>query len=417
MKNLLQKQKEEGLARLHELGVCHNVIVEFEKDEHINYSERQNNLFSSTLYWIDNHDEYLQCVKDFESKSKAKVYMGQLLHITNTNWDGTVTSCDQLSLLFVSNYPELWDKERENLRADHPFSQVITFENDGTGKWRVKCKEIQKILVHPDKGGILRTLPTPIVQYHKYFIGDPSFCLEDNLYNIWANQMHFQGYSSLSGVSESAPECFTNRFAVQDINDDEGNFQMVNAVVKANYRGGRVQNSISTLPVDSGCIGIVNEELWKPNFEAENAIHQYGIIVKVIGGPDEHLQTCIRNKKDGTIQCNIQYYGGTEFLVSVIVDITGEKENAPHLTAEEANLMDRILTHSGLEANWHIDYSGNIWDIENPSGKALSPQEGLRQIADGMIQENLQEFTDEEKQTLQNMFDRFETDIKLTELV
>lgn len=102
-------QKEEAIKRLELLKLHPNVLNEFKKKGTVYYSERQNKIFDGILYWVSNEKEYEQVIKEFEKTRHALVYHAQL---TRFNFG----LC--LSLLFISQYPEEWEQDREDLMPD-----------------------------------------------------------------------------------------------------------------------------------------------------------------------------------------------------------------------------------------------------------------------------------------------------------
>ena len=68
-----KKQKEEAIKRMKLLHLMPQVIEDFEKSDRVYYSERQNSFFCATLYWLDNHKEYVDLVKDFEKKYFGRI--------------------------------------------------------------------------------------------------------------------------------------------------------------------------------------------------------------------------------------------------------------------------------------------------------------------------------------------------------
>lgn len=131
-------QKQEAIKRMRILKLMPQIIKEFEKKDVVYYSERQNKFFSATLYWLTNHQEYVEAVKKFEQETNSLVYHAQLTH-TNIG--------DMLSLLYVSKYEEEWEREKEDLRRGETIAMVINGEIEDMGYIGLK----------PSMGGVTRT--------------------------------------------------------------------------------------------------------------------------------------------------------------------------------------------------------------------------------------------------------------------
>lgn len=136
-----KNQKQEAIKRMKMLNLSKEVIDDFKNNNRIYYSERQNQFFNAILYWVDNDENYVKIVKDFEKKSKCLVYHCQLTHLEFG---------DCLSLLFVSNYEEDWDYENQLLKQGIAFAWVENLDDD-------TCSEMGTIGIKPSMGGIVRT--------------------------------------------------------------------------------------------------------------------------------------------------------------------------------------------------------------------------------------------------------------------
>lgn len=102
-------QRAEAVKRLELLKLLPNVLKDFKADGTVYYSERFSNAFDGILFWISNTPEYGQAVKEFEETRHAIVYHAQLTHFS-------FGLC--LSMLFVSQYPEEWEQDRQDLKPD-----------------------------------------------------------------------------------------------------------------------------------------------------------------------------------------------------------------------------------------------------------------------------------------------------------
>lgn len=140
-KTLRQKQIEEAIVRMRMLKLMPNVIQDFKKEGRVYYSERQNKFFNAVLYWLDNNEEWLKTVEDFEKRNKALVYHCQLTHL----------ECgDVLSLLYVSSYEEEWSQERDDIKEGRTIAHCINLDDD-------LFSETGYIGIKPSMGGVLRT--------------------------------------------------------------------------------------------------------------------------------------------------------------------------------------------------------------------------------------------------------------------
>lgn len=112
-------QKDEAIKRLEILKLHPNVLKEFKKEGTIYYSERLNQIFDGLLYWVSNVKEYEQVIKEFEEKHNALVYHAQLAKFE-------FGTC--LSLLFVSQYAEEWEQDKQDLEIMHPYAYVVNLD-------------------------------------------------------------------------------------------------------------------------------------------------------------------------------------------------------------------------------------------------------------------------------------------------
>ena len=135
-----EKQKQEALARMKMLQIMPAVIRDFKNNNKVYYSERQNSYFLATLYWLDNHPEWVEMVKEFEAETGYMVYHAQL---TYTEFG------DLLSLFFVGEENE-WEQEREDLANGQSCCKVINLNEP-------RFSEMGYIGIQPAMGGVTRT--------------------------------------------------------------------------------------------------------------------------------------------------------------------------------------------------------------------------------------------------------------------
>lgn len=140
MNNLKEMQKQEAVRRMKTLKLSSSVIKDFEKEDVVYYSERQNRVFDGILYWISNEDNFVKIVSDFEKEFNALVYHAQLSH---TEFG------DLLALLYVSSHQSEWESDLYDLMTGEAIAYVVNVEyNEG---------ELGSIGVAPRNGGISRT--------------------------------------------------------------------------------------------------------------------------------------------------------------------------------------------------------------------------------------------------------------------
>lgn len=140
MNNLKEMQKQEAVRRMKTLKLSSSVIKDFEKEDVVYYSERQNRVFDGILYWISNEDNFVKIVSDFEKEFNALVYHAQLSH---TEFG------DLLALLYVSSHQSEWESDLYDLMTGEAIAYVVNVEyNEG---------ELGSIGVAPCNGGISRT--------------------------------------------------------------------------------------------------------------------------------------------------------------------------------------------------------------------------------------------------------------------
>ena len=135
------KQKEEAIKRMKMLKIMPQVIEDFEKNNRVYYSERLDSIFCATLYWLDNHKEYVELVKEFEKKHKALVYHAQLTHFEFS---------DCLALFYVSKEETEWERDRKDITNGEMFCYVANLNDEF-------CSDYGYIGIRPAYGGVART--------------------------------------------------------------------------------------------------------------------------------------------------------------------------------------------------------------------------------------------------------------------
>lgn len=118
--DLRQLQKTEAIERLKILQdkfeLMETVTKEFEKEDTIYYSEYVNHNFQAILYWVTNEKKYVNLIKEVEEEKNILVYHA----ILTPTIDGT-----KLTLLYVSQQRNEWQKERTELQQGYPLAYCI----------------------------------------------------------------------------------------------------------------------------------------------------------------------------------------------------------------------------------------------------------------------------------------------------
>ena len=128
------KQRTEALKRMKLLNLHENVIDDFKEIALLNQSEH-----GGILYWGEGEME--KKIREWEEKTGNLVY-----HVIH---DYTEFG-ELLSLLYVSQYEEEWEMERDDLEDGYPIAYVMNLTDD----W---CSEYGSIGIRPQWGGVVRT--------------------------------------------------------------------------------------------------------------------------------------------------------------------------------------------------------------------------------------------------------------------
>ena len=132
------KQIKEALYRMYSLRLMKQVIQDFINEKKIYYSERLDSRFNAILYWVSNDKNLEKKINEFENRTGSLVYHVQLLH---------TTIGDMYSFLYVSNNPDDWENDREDLRNQQCFVYV----------WNGDIEEYGTIGIKSSLGGVVRT--------------------------------------------------------------------------------------------------------------------------------------------------------------------------------------------------------------------------------------------------------------------
>lgn len=128
------EKKQEAIKRMEVLDIYAEAIRQFEREGFINYSEPP----LGSNYWLT--DEQLKAARKFEEEYNALVYFAT---ISYTEF-GTLTS-----FLYVSDYPEEWKMDNEDLKDGYLYAYVYNHDVP-------EYSEIGQILVKPRFGGLVR---------------------------------------------------------------------------------------------------------------------------------------------------------------------------------------------------------------------------------------------------------------------
>ena len=128
------KQRTEALKRMELLKLHENVIDDFKEIALLNQSE-----LGGILYWVEGEME--KNIREWEEKTGNLVY-----HVIH---DYTEFG-ELLSLLYVSQYEDEWETDREDIQDGYALAYVMNLTDD----W---CSEYGSIGIRPQWGGVVRT--------------------------------------------------------------------------------------------------------------------------------------------------------------------------------------------------------------------------------------------------------------------
>ena len=128
------KQRTEALKRMELLKLHENVIDDFKEINLLNQSE-----LGGILYWVEGEME--KKIREWEEKTGNLVY-----HVIH---DYTEFG-ELLSLLYVSQYEDEWETDREDIQDGYALAYVMNLTDD----W---CSEYGSIGIRPQWGGVVRT--------------------------------------------------------------------------------------------------------------------------------------------------------------------------------------------------------------------------------------------------------------------
>lgn len=109
----VDKKKVEAIARMKLLGIFPQTIKQFENEGLVSISEPPFGAF----YWAEGED--LERIKQFEQEHNALVYV-VIRSYTN------IGKMD--SMLFVSDYPEEWEMDQDDMKHDQQVAYVYNHD-------------------------------------------------------------------------------------------------------------------------------------------------------------------------------------------------------------------------------------------------------------------------------------------------
>lgn len=127
------QMKAEAINRMKMLGIYWKAIEEFRQEDKVNVSR------SGILYWLD--ETYREKVAEFEKEHGGLAYIAIEI---NTEFGKL------LSILYVSEHCEEWERDREELKDCTPFAYVYNLTDE-------YCSEFGCIGVRNRFGGLVRT--------------------------------------------------------------------------------------------------------------------------------------------------------------------------------------------------------------------------------------------------------------------
>lgn len=108
-----EDKKAEAIKRMKALRVFKPTIKQFEDDDYISISEPPFGAF----YWAEGDD--LKRIREFEEQNNALVYLVVRSYTTIGKMD---------SYLYVSDHPEEWAQDREDIKEMQPLAYVYNHD-------------------------------------------------------------------------------------------------------------------------------------------------------------------------------------------------------------------------------------------------------------------------------------------------
>lgn len=108
-----EDKKTEAVARMKALGIFPETVRQFEKEDLVSISEPPVGAF----FWLEGED--LERAKRFEEKYNALVYVVIRSYTTIGKMD---------AFLYVSDHPEEWDADHEDLKNGEALAYVYNYD-------------------------------------------------------------------------------------------------------------------------------------------------------------------------------------------------------------------------------------------------------------------------------------------------
>lgn len=133
MKATLEEMRAEAIRRMRYLMIHPNAILDFEECGKLNLSEE-----NGMLFWLNKGQK--SYVREWEKESGSIVY-----HVIHNNMGGD----EMLNLLYVSDDPETWEWDWEDIRSRMVCARVVNLTAPN-------FTETGTIGVTPRNGGVVR---------------------------------------------------------------------------------------------------------------------------------------------------------------------------------------------------------------------------------------------------------------------
>ena len=136
-----RKMKEEAIKRLQILKVMDVVPQYLQKEDKLYYSERINSAFPAILYWLDNQPDWVDRIRQLESKYNIFIY-----HVVNYHASyGNILDC-----LYIGDDEYTWEEERMELYDGYTPIYAINLDIDeysefGYGQYCEKHGGVEKL--------------------------------------------------------------------------------------------------------------------------------------------------------------------------------------------------------------------------------------------------------------------------------
>lgn len=221
----------------------------------------------------------------------------------------------------------------------------------------------------------------------RYYIGDPNYIMKDRYYHQQWGTINFvtseawdtyKKYNSGKSLI-STPKNFIDKFVVTHTLTGDGCYEVKYLNLPTRQH---TLMSAGDLPVDSGCIGIVEESLWKEEYKKDVDKIDFGIVIQLQGSASDYelnFRGWHCKDDDGYREYTIKNIHTHEIIFRVAVDTNGFLFTTVKRT--NSGIAYTVVTgHTYKE--WHDKFQkdiedGNLWDIlkEEVQDGAVEPFE------------------------------------------